>query len=116
MNKGIKFLKILAVAVLCLLLLGLVVMSLWNWLIPVLFKGPGITFWQALGLLLLAKILFGGWGGGGRCRGSRSWKHSYYEKFSSMSPEERQRFKEKIREKWCTPPPTKGSPSDASNV
>lgn len=104
MNKGIKILKIVAVAVLCLLLLGLVTMSLWNWLVPVLFNGPVISFWQALGLFLLAKILFGAWGGG-RCHkgGPSSWKHKYHEKLSSMSPEERERFKEKIREKWCSP-------------
>ena len=41
---------------------GFLVMALWNWLIPSLFSGPAITFWQSLGILLLAKILFGGHG------------------------------------------------------
>ena len=36
-----------------------IVMSLWNWLIPELFSGPMITMWQAIGLLVLSKILFG---------------------------------------------------------
>jgi len=48
-----------------LVVVGLVVMTLWNWLIPAIFNGPMITFWQALGILLLSKILTGGPGGGG---------------------------------------------------
>lgn len=102
MNKGKKILKIVAVAIIGLLLLGLILMGLWNWLVPSLFNGPQITFWQALGLFLLAKILFGGWRGKGRCgRGSSEWKHRYHEKLSSMTPEERERFKQRISEKWC---------------
>ncbi|MEO6169231.1 MAG: hypothetical protein ABIO46_13085, partial [Chitinophagales bacterium] len=42
------------------------VMTLWNWLMPVVFGLGVITFWQALGILLLAKLIFGfgraGWG------------------------------------------------------
>jgi hypothetical protein len=37
-----------------------VVMWLWNWLVPGLFSGPAVTWWQALGLLLLSKILLTG--------------------------------------------------------
>lgn len=101
MKKGKKILKIMAVVIIGLLLLGLVVMGLWNWLVPSLFNGPEITFWQALGLFILAKILFGGWGGKGRCRQGSEWKHRYYEKLSSMTPEDRERFKERMKEKWC---------------
>jgi len=103
MSKGKKVIKILLVVILCLALAGLVITSLWNWLVPSLFNGPEITFWQALGLFVLAKILFGGWGGGHKGGGPHAWKHKYYEKFSSMTPEERERFKQKIREKWCSP-------------
>jgi hypothetical protein len=42
---------------------GLVVMSLWNWLMPTLFGWHVISYWQALGLLILSKILFGGFRG-----------------------------------------------------
>lgn len=101
MKKGKKILKIVAVAVIGLLLLGLIIMGLWNWLVPSLFNGPQITFWQALGLFVLAKILFGGWGGKGRCRPGSEWKHRYYDKLSSMTPEERERFKQRMTEKWC---------------
>lgn len=107
---------ILAVGVLCLLVLGVVVMSLWNWLVPSLFNGPEIGFWQALGLFILAKLIFGGWGGG-RCHkhGPSFWKHRYYEKLASMTPEERERFKEKIREKWCAPG-RRNDPQERPNV
>lgn len=66
---------------------GLVVSGLWNVLMPVVFSLPEISFWQALGLLALSRILFGGWSGRGRMhkpRCVRSWK--------DLSPEERERF------------------------
>lgn len=40
-----------------------VVMWLWNWLVPELFNGPVIAYWQTMGLLVLSKILFSGIGG-----------------------------------------------------
>ncbi|MDT7832900.1 hypothetical protein RQM59_10950 [Flavobacteriaceae bacterium S356] len=49
-------------AVLFITLFGYVLMYLWNWLMPLIFGLPIITFWQALGLCLLSKILFGGFG------------------------------------------------------
>ena len=104
MKKGKWFLKCLLAGIVFLLLLGLVTMYLWNWLVPVIFNGPELRFVEALGLLLLAKILFGGWGGRSwRGGGGPSWKHRYYEKLSSMSAEDRERFKTRLREKWCSP-------------
>lgn len=47
------------------LLFGYVVMLLWNWLMPDIFGLGVITFWQAVGIVVLAKLLFGGVGGGG---------------------------------------------------
>jgi len=44
------------------LVFGLLVMLLWNWLMPALFGLGEITYWQAFGVLLLAKLLFGGFG------------------------------------------------------
>jgi hypothetical protein len=41
---------------------GFIVMWLWNWLVPELFSGPVLTYWQTVGLLLLSKILFSGIG------------------------------------------------------
>jgi len=46
-------------------LLGLVVMTLWNWLMPALFGLPEVTYWQAVGLFVLCHLLFKGHHGGG---------------------------------------------------
>lgn len=51
------FLGVIFVA-LCALVLGLPLMALWNWLMPTLFGLTKITFWQAIGLNILAGILF----------------------------------------------------------
>jgi hypothetical protein len=75
--------------------LSVVIMSLWNWLMPVLFGLQRIGFWQALGLLLLAKILFGGFRGPGG--GRMHWKGRMMERWAQMTPEEREKFKEGIK-------------------
>lgn len=60
----------------------LVTMSLWNWLVPELFKGPELTFWQTAGLFLLSKILLTGVAPGGRHHHpARHWKYRYHEKY-----------------------------------
>ena len=74
---------------------GEVVMHLWNWLLPMLFGWRQITFWQALGLLVLCRILFGGWGGGGPNR-SRFRRRSA-EQWERMTPEEREKFRQRMR-------------------
>jgi hypothetical protein len=58
-------------AVLFAFLFGIVVKLLWNWLMPALFGLGTITFWQAFGIVLLAKILFGGHGHGSPAHGRR---------------------------------------------
>jgi hypothetical protein len=77
---------------------GQVVRLLWNWLLPSLFGFPQITFWQALGLLALGRILFGGFGMHG---GSGS---HYRRRWEAMTPEERERIRERmrarVRERW----------------
>jgi hypothetical protein len=73
-----------------------VVMWLWNWLVPELFHGPVINFCQALGLMLLSRILFRGIHGmKGRGMYYGRWKN-YKEEMEKMSPEQR----EKMRELW----------------
>ena len=86
-------------------LLGYVVMSLWNWLMPELFGLSMITYWKAFGILILAKILFGGFRGRGGCCGCGGgrWRshwhsHRWKEKWENMSEEERA----KVR-RWCGP-------------
>ena len=79
---------------------GGIVMLLWNNVLAQVVNVQPVTFWQALGILLLAKILFGGWKGGGS--GRQHWKHKMQDKWAAMSPEERERFKEQWK-KRCGP-------------
>src|ERR1700687_1041309 len=82
---------------------GEVVMLLWNWLAPTLFGLRLITFWQAIGLLALCRILFGGFGlGGGGHRNSRRrmegrirerMRERMAERWEQMTPEERKEFR-----------------------
>lgn len=82
---------ILGLVVFC-LIGGEVVMLLWNWLAPALFGLRPVTFWQALGLLALCRILFGGFGMGGNA--SRRSRRRGAERWEQMTPEERERFRQ----------------------
>jgi hypothetical protein len=75
--------------------LGLVVMVLWNWLVPPVFGGPDIGFWQALGLLVLSRILVGRFHGPWGAHSS--WRHRMQERWNRMSPEQRERFRTGFR-------------------
>jgi hypothetical protein len=70
---------------------GTLVQSLWNWLMPVLFGVREVTFWQAVGILALSRILFGGFGGGGH-RSSGRWGRN-------MSADDRERLRQRMRER-----------------
>lgn len=91
--------KFLAMGVLFLTALGFGVRELWNCLIPDLFNGPVVSFWQALGLCLLGKLLFGWHGGGGGNKFGRAmdWRRKMQEKMEHMTPEERDKVREKLR-------------------
>ncbi len=95
MTKAFKVIKIAAAVAIFFILAGLVTMNLWNWLVPLLFKGPIVTFWQAIGLLALSKILFGGFGrgGGGRFGARRRWRRRMEQRFAEMTPEEKEKFR-----------------------
>jgi hypothetical protein len=90
--RGLKFFFLAALA---LAVLSIAVMSLWNWLMPVLFGWHQIRFWQALGLLILSKILFGS------LRGPRGphmhWRRRMMERWEKMTPEEREKFREGMK-------------------
>lgn len=92
----LKVLKVGFTVVAGIALFGFVVQRLWNWLIPEVFGWKSITFAQALGLLVLSKILFGGFHRRGGSRG-RHWKHRLGQHWASMSPEERERFRAGLR-------------------
>jgi hypothetical protein len=77
---------------------GELVVHLWNWLLPPLFGWRQITFWQAIGILALCRILFGhhGWRGPGRS----NFRRRIRERCGRMTAEERERFRRGIREGW----------------
>jgi hypothetical protein len=97
--KGLAAFVVLAPLVVA--ALSFVVMSLWNALVPGLFAGPVIGFWQAAGLLVLCRILFGGFRGRGG--GRPGWKQHWamHERWHRMTPEERERFREDWRNWRC---------------
>lgn len=74
-------------------------MLLWNNLIPGLFNGPVITFWQSLGLIILSKIFFGGFKGrrGHHQHPGMMWKRKWQQKMESMTPEEKEKFRKNCR-------------------
>jgi len=106
-----KWIFIAPAAILAILLFiaigGQVVLHLWNWLLPPLFGWRQITFWQALGILALCRILFGGhgWRGPGRSNVRRRMS----ERCKTMTPEERERFRQGVRARWGFGSPTSES-------
>ncbi|UCV10526.1 hypothetical protein KI614_09965 [Dechloromonas denitrificans] len=75
-----------------------IVMQLWNCLLPDIFLGVSpISYWQALGVLALSRILFGGLRGG--CHGH--WRERR-ERWEKMTPEERQQLKSRFGGRWSS--------------
>jgi hypothetical protein len=92
--RGIWFRRFFGVALFILIVaagFGQAVLQLWNWLMPGLFGLHTITYWQALGLLCLSWILFGGLRGWPR--GGGYWRHRMRERWERMTPEEREKFR-----------------------
>lgn len=79
---------------------GSVVMLLWNAILPAVFGISAITFWQALGILVLSKILFSSFRGGHRGRWGRG--HEWRNRWMNLSPEEREKMKAEWKER-CRP-------------
>ncbi len=92
-----KIIGFIVLAVVITAVLGYVVMSLWNCVLVAVLHVSVISFWQALGILVLSKILFGGfkgkWGG---ARNSH-WGKEMREKWNTMTPEERENLKQEWR-------------------
>lgn len=95
---------------------GELVMLLWNWLAPALFGLRQVTFWQALGLLALCRILFGGFGLSGGSHRSQSQRRMrervservserLAERWEQMTPEEREKLRPALDDRaGCTTP------------
>ncbi len=99
-KKAGLFLMFLMFAAVVVTVVGLVVMGLWNWLVPAVFAGSTITWVQAIGLFALGRILFGGWGGGRHRGGGPRWGRRNLE---GLSPEERERMKQLMGRRFCGP-------------
>ena len=112
MKKGLWVLKFAVFGTLAVGLFTWATMLLWNWLVPALFAGPVVTFWQALGLLVLSKILFWSMGKGGHSHGGHWRNHYWKQRWTGMTPEERERFKQKMKDKWCYKEPENASDKD----
>src|SRR6476660_7584983 len=89
-RRIVMFILIGAVAV---LVFGGAVMLLWNNILAHVTNVHTITFLQALGILVLSKILFGGFRGGWGGR-RYYWKQKMMNKWNNMTPEEREKFKQ----------------------
>ena len=105
MDNVIRGLKIALLVILAIVAFGFVTMHLWNWLMPEIFGLPIIDWYQAIGLIILSKILFGGFRGKHKCGGENSIKgkirSKFRDKYESMSEEEKEKFKKKCGS-WLT--------------
>ena len=92
---------------LAIVLMGWITMLLWNWLLPDLVNVPVISIFQAIGLVVLSRILFGGFGGNHykhkHCEGKSmkdKMKEKWRTKFEGMSEEEKEAYKERMQQCW----------------
>jgi hypothetical protein len=96
-SRGFRF---LAFGVIAVTVFGFVLMSLWNWLVPPLTGWHSLGFAQALGLLVLCRILFGRFGG-------RRWQHRGRHRWSHLSTEEQEQLRSRCG--WRHAPEEKAS-------
>ena len=95
-RRGVSHIaRVLGIVIVAFVVFGFVTMYLWNWLMPAIFGLRTISFLQAIGLVLLSKILLSGarppWAG------RRRWRQQMEERWAQMTPEERERFREGMR-------------------
>ncbi len=100
-RRVLHVLKVLVIVAVVITVLSFATMHLWNWLMPAVFGLKAITWAQALGLLVLSKILLGGFRRPGRGGGPPwAWKRRMQERWAQMTPEERERFRAGMRGRW----------------
>jgi len=113
MKRGSKGLMIALCVIAVGALVSFIVMSLWNMILPAAITGVNpINFWQALGLLILSKILFGGFHGGWKHK-RQMWKERMNQKLQNMTPEQREQFKQELRNR-CRGPWSKSTDGNES--
>lgn len=93
-----KRLIFIPVAIACVFLAGLLVMLLWNNILPAVFGWPALTYWQALGIFVLCKLLFG-FGGGGPKRGGPF--RGAHRRFADLDPARREKIKAYMQKHQC---------------
>src|SRR5579863_2418022 len=92
-------LAFVAIAIIAVAALSAIVMALWNTLMPALFGLRALSFWQALGLLLLCRVLFGRFG---RPGGPWGMRRHMMERGAQMTPQERERLRARWRSGGCS--------------
>jgi hypothetical protein len=85
-----RVLKVVAIVIVAFTVFGFVAAHLWNYLMPGLFGLRPITFWQAVGLIVLGRLLFGGFRPG---FGGPPWRRHMMARWEQMTPEEREKFR-----------------------
>lgn len=87
--------KVIGIAMLATAVLSGAVLLLWNGILANVLHVSVITFWQAAGILLLSKILFGGFRG----RHMAGWhmKKRMFMKWNTMTPEQREEFRSRMQ-------------------
>jgi hypothetical protein len=93
-RRFLRILRVLAIVIVAFAVFGFVVSHLWNYLMPALFGLHTITFWQAVGLIILGRLLFGGFRPG---FGGAPWRRHMMARWEQMTPEEREKFREGLR-------------------
>lgn len=97
---GVKILLFLLWISFFLFPIAYMVMYLWNELLPGLFEVPTIGYWQAFGLLVLSRILFGEFGGfSGPWRGVHR-RGPWADRWHKLSEEEKAEYRERWQQ-WC---------------
>lgn len=96
-----KFLLFIVLAPVFIFGFSAIVMWLWNALLPDILGVNPVTYWQAMGILVLSKILFGNFGGGGSKHKSHNFnsKNKFRQKWRNMTEEERAEFKQQWKER-----------------
>lgn len=93
-RRFLRMLRVIAVVIAGIAVFGFVVSQLWNYLMPGLFGLRTITFWQAAGLTVLGRLLFGGFRPG---FGRAPWRRHMMARWEQMTPEEREKFRAGMR-------------------
>jgi hypothetical protein len=94
-RRVLKVVKVLLIVAVAATGFCFAVMMLWNRLMPAIFGLHAISFWQALGLLVLSKILFGGFQG--RPAFATRWRERMLDRWEQMTPEEREKLRTGLR-------------------